>query len=85
MTDALYARSRRAVQVVTPGGRVIEAGRACLLVLELIGWHPLLVWIARRRPFIWGVKFGYRLVAGQRDRFGHLILRGEDEWGAIRD
>lgn len=85
MTEALYDRAQRAVQVITPDGAAIEAGRACLLVLERIGWHPRLARSGRHRPFIWAVEIGYRAVARYRDRIGSIMFRHEDERGLTHD
>lgn len=54
-----------ALRVETAGGRRLEAGRACLFVLALIG-HPRLAHILARAPFVWAVEAGYRLVARYR-------------------
>ena len=73
MDRALERRARRSVVVVTDRGEVLEAGRACLFVLHELGWHPRLVWLARRRPLVWLVEAGYRLVAGSRGLIGRLL------------
>lgn len=75
MTAALYARAERAVQVLAVDGRRLEAGRAVLFVLEQIGWHPRFMLLAQRRPFVWAVELGYRLVARNRGFFGRFLFR----------
>ena len=81
MTPDLRARSERAVQVLTSDGRHLEAGRASLFVLEEIGWHPALTRLAARRPLVWLVEFGYRLVAQNRGFFARFLFRGSAEDG----
>jgi hypothetical protein len=77
MTPALREAARHAVQVVTFDGRRFEAGRAVLFILEEIGWHPRLARLAQRRPLIWLVELGYRIVARNRPFFGRFFFRGE--------
>jgi predicted DCC family thiol-disulfide oxidoreductase YuxK len=54
-----------AVRVETAGGRRLEGGRACLFVLAQLG-HPMLAGVLSRRPMVWAVEAGYRLVARYR-------------------
>ena len=75
MTPELYAQSKRAVQVVAPGGHRISGGRAVLFVLQTVGWHPLLVRIAGLPPFVWIVELGYRIVSRNRSFFSRLLFR----------
>jgi hypothetical protein len=77
MTPALRAQARKAVQVITADGRQLSAGRAILFALEEIEWHPSLVRLAGRRPFIWAVELGYWIVAHNRSFFGRFLLRAE--------
>ena len=63
-------------------GTRLSGGRACLFVLEQIGWHPLLARLGCQRPLIWGVETGYRLVAGHRDIAARLLFPGENEAAA---
>ena len=77
MTPALREQARRAVQIITADGRQLSAGRAMLFVLEEIGWHPGVVRLAARRPFIWLVELGYRIVANNRPIFGRFLFRHE--------
>jgi predicted DCC family thiol-disulfide oxidoreductase YuxK len=76
MTPALYAACARAVHVVTADGSVLRAGRACLFVLEQLGWG----WKARLLtlpPFLWAVELGYRIVAANRPFFSRFLFRNE--------
>ena len=57
MTDELAERCERAVQVITPAGQILAAGRASVCVLGLIG-YPRLARLAGRPPFIWAVELG---------------------------
>lgn len=76
MTDALAARCARAVHVLTPDGTLLAGGRASLFVLERIGF-PRLARLLRRRPLVWAVEAGYRLVARNRGCFARLLFRRE--------
>lgn len=75
MTPALYAACERAVHVVTADGRVLRAGRASLFVLEQIGYRRT-ARVLGLPPCIWGVEWGYRLVAGHRGFFARFLFRG---------
>jgi predicted DCC family thiol-disulfide oxidoreductase YuxK len=77
MTPALREQARKAVQVMTADGRQLSAGRAILFVLEEIEWHPRAIRLAGRRPFVWAVEFGYRIVACNRAFFGRFLFRSE--------
>ncbi len=77
MTPALYRDAERAVQVITAEGRQLSAGRAMLLVLEEIDWHPRLARLGRRRPLVWLVELGYWIVARNRSLFGRFLFRSE--------
>ena len=77
MTPALRAQARKAVQVITTDGHQLSAGRAILFTLEEIEWHPSVVRLAGRRPFIWVVELGYWIVARNRPFFGRFLFRSE--------
>lgn len=66
----MEAACAEAVHVLTSDGRTLRAGRAVLFILEVLGYGPLARLFARR-PLIWGVEAGYRLVA----RYRHLLAR----------
>lgn len=68
MTPALYAAAEEAVQVITPDGRRLEAGRAVLYVLAAIGCRRLAA-LGQAWPFIWAIEWGYWLVARHRSWF----------------
>ncbi len=74
MTPALHAACRDAVHVRTVDGHWLRGGRACLFVLERIGW-PLLARSARVPPLVWLVELGYRVVARNRPWFSRLLGR----------
>jgi predicted DCC family thiol-disulfide oxidoreductase YuxK len=74
MTAELRAACSRAVHVRTIDGRWLRGARACLFVLERIGW-PHLARLARVPPLVWIVEAGYRLVAGHRAFFSRLFKR----------
>ena len=77
MTPALREQARKAVQVMTTDGRQLSAGRAILFVLEEIDWHPRMVRLSARRPFIWAVELGYWIVAHNRSFFGRILFHSE--------
>ena len=74
MTPALAGACARAVHVRTIDGEWLRGGRACLFVLERIGF-PRLARIARRPPLVWLVEAGYRVVASNRPFFSRLLAR----------
>jgi len=75
MTPALRRDAERAMQVVTQDGRRYSGGRAVLFVLERVGWRPALMRLAARRPFVWAIDGGYRVVAGNRNAFSRVFFR----------
>ena len=77
MTPALREQARKAVQVITVDGHQLSAGRAILFALEETDWHASAVRLAARRPFIWLVELGYRIVAHNRPLFGRFLFRSE--------
>ncbi len=74
MTDALAVRCARAVQVITPDGTVLAAGRACLCLLRVIGYPRLALWLSLP-PFIWAIELGYWVVARNRHVFSRFFFR----------
>ncbi len=74
MTDKLAQRCERAVQVVTQEGDILSAGRACLYVLEKVG-YPRLARLGRLPPLIWCVEIGYWLMARNRQFFSRWLFR----------
>ena len=74
MTPALRYQAERAVQVLTPQGQQLSGGRAVLYVLRQVGWRPWLVGLASRRPFVWLVEGGYRVVARNRQLFSRVVF-----------
>ena len=75
MTPALREQARKAVQVITAEGLQLSAGRAILFALKEVDWHPSIIRLAGRRPFIWLVEFGYWIVAHNRTFFGRFLFR----------
>ena len=78
MTPELRAACGRAVHVVTPDGRVLRAGRACLWVLERTG-YPFLARVLALPPLVWAVEVGYWLVARNRTLASRLMFRKRAE------
>lgn len=75
MTPELYERARRAVQVVLPDGRVLEAGEAGAYVLGRIGFP----WLERvlRFPLVRPItEWGYRRIANNREFWWKVLFRG---------
>lgn len=70
-TPEFRERAARAVQVVTPTGERLEAGRACLYVLREIGW----TWIGifRFPPLVWLVEMGYWIAARNRGFLARFV------------
>jgi predicted DCC family thiol-disulfide oxidoreductase YuxK len=78
MTPELHAACERAVHVVAPDGAVTRAGRAALLILELIGYRPLARFLSLP-PMIWVVEIGYKIVAANRPFFARFLFTKEYE------
>ena len=79
MTPALFAACEKAVHVLTLEGSTLRAGRACLFILEQLGWK----WTARLLrlpPLIWIVEIGYWIVAHNRDFFAGILFRHQTEY-----
>jgi predicted DCC family thiol-disulfide oxidoreductase YuxK len=77
MTPELRAACQDAVHVRTTDGHWLRGGRACLFVLERIGW-PCLARVASVPPFVWLVELGYRIVARNRPFFSRVFARRAD-------
>ena len=74
MTPELRVACARAVHLVTADGRVLRAGRACLWVLERIGF-PSLARVLALPPLVWAVELGYWLVARNRMLASRFLFR----------
>jgi len=74
MTPELRAACGRAVHLLTPDGRILRAGRACLWVLERIG-HPVLARVLALPPLVWAFELGYWLVARNRGLASRVLFR----------
>jgi predicted DCC family thiol-disulfide oxidoreductase YuxK len=75
MTPHLYEACRKSVHVITPDGRILNAGRASLFILEKIGYPHWLI-----RPFCWPplgwfAELGYHIVAANRPFFDRFLFR----------
>lgn len=74
MTETLRGRAKQAVQVITPNGTVLAAGRAAAYILEQLGKKRtarLMMW----GPFRPLTEWGYRRVANNRDFFSKFMFR----------
>ncbi|MBI2087550.1 MAG: DUF393 domain-containing protein [Deltaproteobacteria bacterium] len=74
MTPALYSACQEALHVVTMEGKVLRSGRACLFILEGLGWRSLARFL-RWPPLVWIVELCYRLVAANRWLFSRIVFR----------
>ena len=72
MTDDLARRCARAMQLLTPEGETLAAGRASVCVLGVLG-YPRVARVAGLAPFIWGVELGYWIVARNRSFLSQLL------------
>ncbi len=72
MTPALREACGEAVHVRTTDGRWLRGGRACLYVLERIGF-PRIARAAQQPPLVWLVELAYRVVALNRPFFSRLV------------
>lgn len=74
MTPELRVACARAVHVLTPEGEVLRAGRACLWILQRIG-YPALARVLALPPLVWVVEAGYWLVARNRGLASRVLFR----------
>jgi predicted DCC family thiol-disulfide oxidoreductase YuxK len=76
MTPTLAAACEKAIHVVRADGTILRAGRACLFILERIGWGR---WarLLTVPPFLWLVELGYWIVARNRSFFARFLFRRE--------
>ena len=74
MTPELRLACARAVHVLTPEGNALRAGRACLWVLQRIG-YPVLARVLALPPLVWVVELGYWLVARNRRLASRVLFR----------
>jgi len=74
MTPELRLACARAVHLITPEGRMLRAGRACLWVLQKIG-YPVLARVLAIPPLVWAVEVIYWLVARNRRLASRVLFR----------
>ena len=74
MTPELRLACARAVHLITPEGRMLRAGRACLWVLQRIG-YPVLARVLASPPLVWAVEVIYWLVARNRRLASRVLFR----------
>lgn len=79
MTPSLQAESTRSMIVVTNDGEEILGGRAVLYVLEHVDWHAPLMRLLGKRPLVWVVTAGYRIVANNRQFFSRLLFPNQPD------
>ncbi len=72
MTEELHARAKEAVLLLTPEGRALSGGRACIEVLRLLGRERTARLLGR--PSLAGcVEAAYRAAARTRGWWGRLL------------
>ncbi len=74
MTPVLYVACKHAIHVVEADGTEHQAGRACLFILDGLGWHRG-ARIFAAPPWIWLVELSYRIVAANRPFFSRFLIR----------
>ena len=74
MTPDLRRACARAVHLLTADGELLRAGRACLWVLQRIG-YPVLARVLAVPPLVWAVELGYWLVARNRQLASRILFR----------
>jgi predicted DCC family thiol-disulfide oxidoreductase YuxK len=74
MTPELRKACSRAVHLVTADGKLLRAGRACLWVLQQVGF-PVLARVLALPPLVWAVEVGYWLVARNRQLASRFLFR----------
>ncbi len=76
MSPELYVACDEAVHVVCSDGSVLRAARACLFILERLGWG----WFARMlslQPILWVLEAAYVFVARNRLFFSRFLFTHE--------
>lgn len=81
MTPALQQACAKAMQMITPDGTQLAAGRAVVFALEQVGASPTVMRVAARRPFIWVVEALYQIVARNRTLVSRLLFIGRTKDG----
>ncbi len=76
MTPLLRVQAQQAIQLITVDGDQLSGGRAALFALRETGWHPTLIRLLERPPFVWAIAASYRIVAANRPQFSWLHPRG---------
>lgn len=76
MTPEIYKACSWAVHVIKNDGEVLRAGKACLYLLEALGWK-FSAFLLRLPPFIWFVELGYLIVARNRVFFARYFFRSK--------
>ncbi len=76
MTPVLYAACKDAIHVVEANGTALRAGRACLFILDELGWHRV-ARIFAGPPLLWLVELSYRIVAANRSFFSRYLFRNQ--------
>ena len=74
MTAALERACADAVHVIRSDGVQLRAARACLFVLDQIGWRRTACLLSLP-PLAWLVELGYWLVARNRMLFSRFFWR----------
>ena len=73
MTPELAQACADAFHVLRRDGEILAGGRASLYVFGRLG-YPRITALLALPPFIWGVEWGYRLVANHRVFWDRLLF-----------
>ena len=84
MNRDLRARAGRSVQVITPEGRNLQTGRACLFILDGIGKRATAKFWGTP-PMVWFFELGYRVMARNRSLFSKFMSRDPKTCGRKGD
>ena len=74
MTPEFTRACAEAVQVVSPDGTILSAGRAVLFMYSLLGWRRSAHFLSLP-PMIWIVELFYSWVAGHREFLSRFLFR----------
>ena len=73
MTRELFAACEQAVHIVKADGTILRGARACLFVLEILGWKSAGSFALP--PLLWVLEFAYWIVASNPRFFAYLLPR----------
>ena len=74
MTVELYAACEQMLHVVLPDGRLLRGGRACLYILQVLGYTRTAA-VLGQWPLRGVVEISYGIVARHRQFFSHFLFK----------